>query len=212
MTTDTTPPIDPQAPADAADASAPRAAQTLVRNELNLIWVDMEMTGLDPDNDKVIEIAVVVTDSQLNVAVEGPVIAIHQSDATLDGMDQWNKNTHGRSGLIDRVRASSIDEAGAVAELKAFLNLYVPPNKSPMCGNSICQDRRFMARHMPELESFFHYRNLDVSTLKELCRRWQPALLKGFTKRGAHTALADIQESIDELKYYREHFIRETAV
>ncbi len=168
----------------------------------------MEMTGLDPDNDRVIEIAVVVTDSQLTVAVEGPVIAIHQSDATLDAMDQWNKNTHGRSGLIDRVRASTIDEIQAVAELKAFLNLYVPPNKSPMCGNSICQDRRFMARHLPELESFFHYRNLDVSTLKELCRRWQPALLKGFTKRGAHTALADIHESIDELKYYREHFIR----
>lgn len=212
MTTDITPPTDPQAPADAAEATATPVAQTLVRNELNLIWVDMEMTGLDPDNDKVIEIAVIVTDSQLNVAVAGPVLAIHQSDVTLDAMDQWNKNTHGRSGLIDRVRASSVDEAGAVAELKAFLNLYVPPNKSPMCGNSICQDRRFMARHMPELESFFHYRNLDVSTLKELCRRWQPALLKGFTKRGAHTALADIQESIDELKYYREHFIREAAV
>ncbi len=205
MTLDITPPSGPLAAAASTEAGT---APTLVRNELNLIWVDMEMTGLDPDNDRVIEIAVVVTDSQLTVAVEGPVIAIHQSDATLDAMDQWNKNTHGRSGLIDRVRASTIDEIQAVAELKAFLNLYVPPNKSPMCGNSICQDRRFMARHMPELESFFHYRNLDVSTLKELCRRWQPALLKGFTKRGAHTALADIHESIDELKYYREHFIR----
>jgi oligoribonuclease len=209
MTIDITPPTEPLATADTTATESPR---TLVRNELNLIWVDMEMTGLDPDNDKVIEIAVVITDSQLSVAVEGPVLAIHQSDATLDAMDQWNKNTHGRSGLIDRVRASSVDEAQAVAELKAFLNLYVPPNKSPMCGNSICQDRRFMARHMPELETFFHYRNLDVSTLKELCRRWQPALLKGFTKRGAHTALADIQESIDELKYYRQHFIREAAV
>ncbi len=209
MTNDITPSTDPIASADSTESDA---ARTLVRNELNLVWVDMEMTGLDPDNDRVIEIAVVVTDSQLKFAVEGPVIAIHQSDATLDAMDQWNKNTHGRSGLIERVRASTIDETLATAEIKAFLNLYVPPNKSPMCGNSICQDRRFMARHMPELESFFHYRNLDVSTLKELCRRWQPALLKGFTKRGAHTALADIQESIDELKYYREHFIREAAV
>ncbi|RKP59272.1 oligoribonuclease [Pararobbsia silviterrae] len=205
---DITPPTD----SIAADPSAAGGSPTLVRNELNLIWVDMEMTGLDPDNDRVIEIAVVVTDSQLTVAVEGPVLAIHQSDAVLDAMDDWNKNTHGRSGLIDRVKASTVDEAQAVEILKTFLGDYVPPNKSPMCGNSICQDRRFMARHMPGLESFFHYRNLDVSTLKELCRRWQPALLKGFTKRGAHTALADIQESIDELKYYREHFIRaETA-
>ena len=199
---------DPLQTPDANGASAP---QPLVRNELNLIWVDMEMTGLDPDNDRVIEIAVVVTDSQLTKAIEGPVIAIHQSDAVLDAMDDWNKNTHGRSGLIDRVKKSTIDEAQAVEILKAFLIEHVPPNKSPMCGNSICQDRRFMARHMPGLESFFHYRNLDVSTLKELCRRWQPTLLKGFTKRGAHTALADIQESIEELKYYREHFIRADA-
>ncbi|CAM2142470.1 oligoribonuclease [Pararobbsia alpina] len=205
---DITPQTDPIATPDSNAAGTP---QTLVRNELNLIWVDMEMTGLDPDNDRVIEIAVVVTDSQLANAVEGPVIAIHQSDAVLDAMDDWNKNTHGRSGLIDRVKASTIDETQAIEILKTFLNQYVPPNKSPMCGNSICQDRRFMARHMPALESFFHYRNLDVSTLKELCRRWQPALLKGFTKRGAHTALADIQESIDELKYYREHFIRQEA-
>jgi oligoribonuclease len=204
--------MDITPPTDTIDPTAPNAAgasSALVRNELNLIWVDMEMTGLDPDNDRIIEIAVIVTDSQLTQSVEGPVIAIHQSDAVLDAMDDWNKNTHGRSGLIDRVKASTVDEAQATEILKTWLNQYVPPNKSPMCGNSICQDRRFMARHMPVLESFFHYRNLDVSTLKELCRRWQPALLKGFTKRGAHTALADIQESIDELKYYRAHFIRE---
>ncbi len=180
---------------------------TLVRNELNLVWLDMEMTGLDPDNDRIIEIAVVVTNSTLENAVEGPVLAIHQSEETLAKMDAWNQSTHGRSGLIDRVRASTVTEADATAQIKAFLAQYVSPGKSPMCGNSICQDRRFMARWMPELESFFHYRNLDVSTLKELCRRWQPAIYKGFQKRAMHTALADIHESIDELKYYREHFL-----
>ncbi|MBJ9662652.1 oligoribonuclease [Burkholderia gladioli] len=180
---------------------------TLVRNELNLVWLDMEMTGLNPDSDRIIEIAVVVTNSTLDKVVEGPVLAIHQSDETLARMDAWNQSTHGRSGLIDRVRASTVSEAEAAAQIQAFLAQYVSPGKSPMCGNSICQDRRFMARWMPELESFFHYRNLDVSTLKELCRRWQPAIYKRFQKRAMHTALADIHESIDELKYYREHFL-----
>ncbi len=177
-------------------------------NEFNLIWLDMEMTGLDPDNDKIIEVAVVVTDMNLNVIAEGPVFAIHQSDETLDKMDAWNKGTHGRSGLIDRVKASTVSEADAETELIAFLKKYVPSGKSPMCGNSICQDRRFMARGMPKLEAFFHYRNLDVSTLKELCRRWKPELASGFKKHQKHTALADIIESIEELRYYREHFIK----
>jgi len=170
----------------------------------------MEMTGLEPQTDRIIEVAVVVTDSDLKVAIEGPILAIQQSDATLDLMDDWNKNTHGRSGLIERVRASTVDEASASAQLQAFLAQYVPAGKSPMCGNSICQDRRFMARWMPEFETFFHYRNLDVSTLKELCRRWEPTIYKGFQKRAMHTAMADIHESIDELKYYRQHFIRTT--
>ena len=178
-------------------------------NEMNLIWVDMEMTGLDPDNDRIIEVAVVVTDSQLNVLAEGPVFAIHQSDETLNKMDACNKGTHGRSGLIDKVKASTISEADAEEALIAFLKPYVPAGKSPMCGNSICQDRRFMARGMPKLEAFFHYRNLDVSTLKELCRRWKPELSTGFKKHQKHTALADIIESIEELKYYRQHFIKE---
>ena len=177
-------------------------------NEFNLVWVDMEMTGLDPDTDRIIEIAVIVTDAQLNVVAEGPVFAIHQSDETLDKMDAWNKGTHGKSGLIDRVKASTVDEAQAEEQLIAFLKQYVPANKSPMCGNSICQDRRFMARGMPKLEAFFHYRNLDVSTLKELCRRWKPELASGFKKHQKHTALADIHESIEELRYYREHFIK----
>lgn len=178
-------------------------------NEFNLVWLDMEMTGLDPDNDRIIEVAVVVTDSQLNVLGEGPVFAIHQSDEVLDKMDAWNKGTHGRSGLIDRVKASTHTEADAEAALIEFLKKYVPAGKSPMCGNTICQDRRFMARGMPKLEAFFHYRNLDVSTLKELCKRWKPELASGFKKHQKHTALADIIESIEELRYYREHFIKE---
>jgi oligoribonuclease len=177
-------------------------------NEFNLVWVDMEMTGLDPDNDKIIEVAVVVTDPHLNVLAEGPVFAIHQSDEVLDKMDSWNKGTHGRSGLIDRVKASTVTEADAEAALIVFLKKFVPSGKSPMCGNSICQDRRFMARGMPKLEAFFHYRNLDVSTLKELCRRWKPELASGFKKHQKHTALADIVESVEELRYYREHFIK----
>jgi oligoribonuclease len=184
-------------------ASAPQRP-----NEFNLVWIDMEMTGLDPDNDRIIEVAAVVTDPNLNILAEGPVFAIHQSDATLDKMDAWNKGTHGRSGLIDRVKATTVTEAEAEAQLIAFLKHWVPAGKSPMCGNSICQDRRFMARGMPKLEAFFHYRNLDVSTLKELCRRWKPELASGFKKHQKHTALADIVESIEELRYYREHFIK----
>ena len=176
-------------------------------NEFNLVWVDMEMTGLDPDRDRVIEIAAIVTDPNLNVLAEGPVFVIHQPDEVLDGMDAWNKGTHGRSGLIDRVKASTVTEEQASAEMVAFLKQFVPAGKSPMCGNSICQDRRFMARHMPTLEAFFHYRNVDVSTLKELCRRWRPELIAGFKKHQLHTALADIRESVEELRYYRQHFI-----
>ena len=174
----------------------------------NLIWIDLEMTGLYPDKDRIIEVAVVVTDPQLTVRVEGPVFAVHQSDATLDAMDAWNKGTHGKSGLIDRVKASTVDEAAAEVQTIAFLQQYVPKGKSPMCGNSICQDRRFLANYMPALEAFFHYRNLDVSTLKELARRWKPAALEGFKKAQAHTALADIHESIDELLHYRQHFLQ----
>ncbi len=176
-------------------------------NEFNLVWVDMEMTGLDPDRDRVIEIAAIVTDPNLNVLAEGPVFVIHQPDEVLDGMDAWNKGTHGRSGLIDRVKASTVTEEQASADMVAFLKQFVPAGKSPMCGNSICQDRRFMARHMPTLEAFFHYRNVDVSTLKELCRRWRPELIAGFKKHQLHTALADIRESVEELRYYRQHFI-----
>jgi len=193
----------------ATDTNAAAYAIPARPNEFNLIWVDMEMTGLDPDNDRIIEVAVVVTDPELNVLAEGPVFAIHQSDEILDGMDAWNKGTHGRSGLIERVKASTVTEEEASAALIAFLKPFVPVGKSPMCGNSICQDRRFMARGMPKLEAFFHYRNLDVSTLKELCRRWKPELASGFKKHQKHTALADIIESIEELKYYREHFIKE---
>ena len=182
-------------------------APTLPASEHNLVWIDLEMTGLSPFTDRIIEIAVVVTDAHLRVRIEGPVFAIHQSDAVLDGMDKWNQGTHGKSGLTERVRASSIDEAQAQAEVIAWLKAYVPKGKSPMCGNSICQDRRFLAKDMPLLEDFFHYRNLDVSTLKELAKRWKPAVLAGFKKAQAHTALADIHESIDELIHYRQHLL-----
>ncbi|MFT5588017.1 MAG: oligoribonuclease [Bradyrhizobium sp.] len=200
-------PTEPQTAPGAAQAPTP-AAVPLRTNEFNLVWLDMEMTGLDPENDRIIEVAVVVTDSELNILGQGPVFAIHQSDAALDGMDAWNKGTHGRSGLIERVKASTVTEAEAEAALITFLKDFVPAGKSPMCGNSICQDRRFMARGMPKLEAFFHYRNLDVSTLKELCKRWKPELASGFKKHQKHTALADIIESIEELRYYREHFIK----
>ena len=176
-------------------------------NNNNLIWLDMEMSGLLPDSDRILELAVVVTDAELNVLGESPVLVIHQSDAVLDGMDAWNQGTHKRSGLIDKVKASTLDEQAAATQMIAFLKQFVPAGKSPMCGNSICQDRRFMARYMPDLETYFHYRNLDVSVFKELARRWKPEIYSGFKKASKHEALADIYESIDELKYYREHFI-----
>ena len=179
-----------------------------MQNADNLIWVDMEMTGLDPDQDVVIEIATIITDSELNTLAEGPVIAVHQSDARLEGMDEWNTTHHTRSGLVDRVKASKHDEQRATEETVAFLEQWVPPGASPMCGNTICQDRRFMARHLPHLETYFHYRNLDVSTLKILMQRWRPELESGFTKTGTHLALDDIRESIEEMRYYREHFLR----
>lgn len=174
----------------------------------NLIWLDMEMSGLMPDTDRILELAVVVTDPELNVIAESPVLVIHQSDDVLDGMDAWNKGTHGRSGLIEKVKASTLDEVAATEIMIEFLKKHVPVGKSPMCGNSICQDRRFMARYMADLEKYFHYRNLDVSTFKELARRWKPVVYSGFKKASRHEALADIYESIDELRYYREHFIK----
>lgn len=176
-------------------------------DENNLVWLDMEMSGLNPDSDRVLEIAVVITDVQLEVIAEGPVLALHQPERVLAAMDAWNTATHGRSGLIDRVRASSIGEAEAEERLLSFLARYVPANKSPLCGNSICQDRRFMARWLPRLEAYFHYRNLDVSTLKELARRWKPEVARTFEKKSKHEALADIYESIAELKHYRQHLL-----
>ncbi|MDQ5918355.1 MAG: oligoribonuclease [Pseudomonadota bacterium] len=174
----------------------------------NLVWLDMEMTGLEPDRDRVIELAMIVTDTHLETLAESPVWVVHQPDVVLDAMDDWNKNTHGRSGLIERVRASTKDESIVAAEALAFMGEWVGKGISPMCGNSICQDRRFMARHLPSLEAYFHYRNLDVSTLKELCRRWKPEVAKGFVKKADHTAMADIRESIAELRYYRETFLK----
>lgn len=174
----------------------------------NLIWIDLEMTGLDPDRDVIIEIATIVTDRQLAVLAEGPVLAIHQSEEILDAMDDWNKAQHGGSGLVDRIRASDCDAARAESATLAFLGEWVPPGLSPMCGNSICQDRRFLARSMPNLEAYFHYRNLDVSTLKELARRWAPDIAKGFSKQSRHLALDDIRDSISELRYYREHVLK----
>jgi oligoribonuclease len=180
----------------------------MAQDKNHLIWVDMEMTGLNPDTDRILEVALVVTNSQLEIVAEGPVLVIHQSDELLEGMDSWNKSTHGKSGLIDKVKASTLSEADAEEILLTFMSQWVPGNESPMCGNTICQDRRFMARYLPRLERHFHYRNLDVSTLKELAKRWRPAVYGGFKKSNAHTALADILESIEELKHYRDQFIR----
>jgi oligoribonuclease len=180
----------------------------LSKSDKNLVWLDCEMTGLEPERERIIEIAVIVTSPDLAVRIEGPVFAIHQSDALLNGMDAWNKGTHGKSGLIDKVKASSVNEEQAQSELIAFMGQYVPANGSPMCGNTIGQDRRFLVKYMPKLEAFFHYRNLDVSTLKELAKRWNPQVYASFKKQQRHTAMADVHESIDELMHYREHFLK----
>jgi oligoribonuclease len=187
------------------------AKQPMPQDAARLIWIDMEMTGLRPDSDRIIEVALVVTDAALAVVAEAQVLVVHQEDATLGGMDSWNQSTHARTGLTDKVKASTLIEKDVEERMLAFLREHVPAKASPMCGNTICQDRRFLARWMPELEDYFHYRNLDVSTLKELCKRWQPDVARGWTKQGKHEALADIYESIDELKYYRDHFIRAAA-
>ena len=183
-------------------------APSLAKSDQNLVWIDCEMTGLDPEVERLIEIAVVVTGPQLHPRIEGPVLVVHQSDTLLDRMDAWNKGTHGRSGLIDKVRASVLSEAQAEEQLLAFLAQYVPAGASPLCGNTIGQDRRFLAAYMPRLEAFFHYRYLDVSTLKELSRRWRPEVYASFKKQQKHTALADVHESIDELEHYRTHFLK----
>jgi oligoribonuclease len=180
----------------------------LSKSDKNLVWLDCEMTGLDPEVERIIEIAVIVTGPQLECRIEGPVLVIHQSDAQLGKMDAWNRGTHGKSGLIDKVKASTTTEEQAQDELIAFLKQYVPANGSPMCGNSIGQDRRFLVKYMPKLEAFFHYRNLDVSTLKELSKRWRPEVYASFKKAQRHTALADVHESIDELEHYRKHFLK----
>lgn len=179
-----------------------------MKKSSNLIWIDLEMTGLEPQTDRIIEIATVVTDAQLNILAEGPVMAVHQSDELLLSMDEWNTTQHNASGLVGRVKNSTIDERQAEKETIEFLEKYIDKGKSPMCGNSICQDRRFLYLYMPDLANFFHYRNLDVSTLKELVKRWKPKLLQGISKESKHLALDDIKDSIDELKYYREHFIQ----
>ena len=179
----------------------------LPKSDLNLVWIDCEMSGLDPERERLLEIAVIITGPELTPRIEGPVLVVHQSDAVLQGMDAWNKGTHGRSGLIDKVKASSVDEAQAEAELLAFIQRYVPKGTSPLCGNTISQDRRFLVKYMPKLEGWLHYRNLDVSTLKELARRWKPAVYSAFKKQQKHTALADVHESIDELEHYRKHFL-----
>jgi oligoribonuclease len=180
----------------------------MAQDPSHLIWIDLEMTGLDPDNDLIIEIATIVTDKNLNILAQGPVLAVHQSDAALAAMDEWNQQHHGQSGLIERVKASTINDAEAERQTLEFLEQWVPENTSPICGNSIGQDRRFLHRYMPKLEAYFHYRNLDVSTLKELAARWAPHVKDGFKKQSSHQALDDIIESIEELRYYREHFIR----
>ncbi|MBX3590786.1 MAG: oligoribonuclease [Burkholderiaceae bacterium] len=195
------------APPGGAPASGEGSAPPRKPDESLLVWVDMEMTGLNPVVDRIIEVAIVVTDDSLQIVAQSEAFAIRQPAAVLDAMDQWNRATHGRSGLVDRVLASPWTEASAEQALLDFLAPLVPPGKSPMCGNSICQDRRFMARYMPRLEAHFHYRNIDVSTLKELCKRWRPDVAKAFVKRSAHTAMADIAESIDELRHYRDNFL-----
>jgi len=198
-----------QSAADSNDASATtaNAVATIRPSDDHLVWVDMEMSGLDPEANRILEVAVVVTDGQLNVVAQGPVVVIHQTDEHMATMDAWNQGTHGRSGLTEKVKQSTLTEAQGEAQILEFLKTLVPAGKSPLCGNTIHQDRRFMARYMPTLEAYFHYRNLDVSTIKELCRRWRPEVYKGFEKKGAHTALADILESIEELRYYRDHFL-----
>jgi oligoribonuclease len=188
--------------------NTPTETDALVKSDQNLVWLDCEMTGLEPDTDRILEIAVIVTGPKLEKRTEGPVLVIHQSDALLDGMDAWNKGTHGKSGLIDKVKASTVSEDDAQDQIIAFLSQYVTKSGSPMCGNSIGQDRRFLARYMPRLEAFFHYRNLDVSTLKELSKRWAPDVYKSFKKQQRHTALADVHESIDELEHYRQHLLK----
>jgi len=196
------------------ETTDPTAAQptpaTLKKSDQNLVWLDCEMSGLDPEKERLLEIAVVVTGPDLTPRIEGPVLVIHQDDALLDGMDAWNKGTHGRSGLIDKVKASTLAEAEAEQQLIQFISRYVPKSGSPMCGNTIGQDRRFLVRYMPKLEAYFHYRNLDVSTLKELAKRWKPSAYNAFKKQQAHTALADVHESIDELAHYRDTFLRLT--
>ena len=190
------------------ETNASPAQDSLAKSDQNLVWIDCEMTGLDPEKERLLEIAVIVTGPQLTPRIEGPVLVIHQSEAQLNQMDAWNKGTHGKSGLIDKVKASTLTEAEAEQQILDFLKAYVPKNASPLCGNTISQDRRFLVKYMPRLESFFHYRNLDVSTLKELSRRWKPEVYAAFKKQQRHTALADVHESIDELAHYREHFIR----
>ena len=186
----------------------PDAEPLLKKSDQNLVWLDCEMTGLDPDKERLIEIAVIVTGPQLTPRIEGPVLAIHQSDELLEQMDAWNKGTHGRSGLIDKVKASSVTEQDAEIQVLAFLAKYLPKGTSPLCGNTISQDRRFLVKYMPRLEAFLHYRNVDVSTFKELAKRWRPEVYAAFKKRQSHTALADVHESIDELEYYRQHFLK----
>ena len=192
------------------DPTPPAAVPTLKKSDQNLVWLDCEMSGLDPEKERLLEIAVVVTGPDLTPRIDGPVLVIHQSDAVLDAMDAWNKGTHGRSGLIDKVKASTLDEAAAEQQLLEFIAKYIPRSGSPMCGNTIGQDRRFLVKFMPKLEAYFHYRNLDVSTLKELAKRWKPAAYNAFKKQQAHTALADVHESIEELAHYRETFLKLT--
>ena len=196
------------APSTNIPANQPKAEATLAKSDDNLVWIDCEMTGLDPEKERLLEIAVVVTGPHLTPRIEGPVCVIHQSDELLDKMDAWNKGTHGRSGLIDKVKASATSEQDAEEAILAFIKKYVSKNASPLCGNTISQDRRFLVKFMPKLEAYLHYRNLDVSTLKELSKRWKPEVFNNFKKQQKHTALADVHESIEELVHYREHFIR----